>query len=71
MLSGIGPAEELEKHGISVVHDLPEVGKNPQDHCFAKATLLQKPGTNDRMTSETIAEAVIAAKKQHKRTSLA
>lgn len=32
MLSGIGPAEELQGHGISVVNDLPGVGKNLQDH---------------------------------------
>ena len=32
MLSGIGDARELEKHGIPVVHDLPGVGKNLQDH---------------------------------------
>ncbi len=32
MLSGIGPAAELQKHGIPVVHDLPGVGANLQDH---------------------------------------
>jgi choline dehydrogenase len=32
MLSGIGPAAELEKHQIRVQHDLPGVGKNLQDH---------------------------------------
>ncbi|RKF19392.1 glucose-methanol-choline oxidoreductase [Altericroceibacterium spongiae] len=32
MLSGIGPAEELREHGIDVVHDLPGVGRNLQDH---------------------------------------
>jgi len=32
MLSGIGPKEELQKHGIPVVHELPGVGKNLQDH---------------------------------------
>lgn len=32
MLSGIGPADELSAHGIEVVHDLPGVGKNLQDH---------------------------------------
>ncbi len=32
MLSGIGPAEELKAPGISVIHDLPGVGKNLQDH---------------------------------------
>ena len=32
MLSGIGPAAELQRHGIKVVHDLPGVGQNLQDH---------------------------------------
>ncbi len=31
MLSGIGPREELEKHHIPVLHDLPGVGRNLQD----------------------------------------
>lgn len=31
-LSGIGPAAELRAHGIPVVHDLPGVGENLQDH---------------------------------------
>ncbi len=31
MLSGIGPAEELARHGITVQVDLPGVGKNLQD----------------------------------------
>ncbi|WP_367103759.1 GMC family oxidoreductase [uncultured Psychrobacter sp.] len=32
MLSGIGPAEHLQKHDIDVVVDAPEVGGNLQDH---------------------------------------
>jgi len=32
MLSGIGPADELERHGIPMHHVLPGVGKNLQDH---------------------------------------
>ena len=32
MLSGIGDAAELQKHGIPVVHHLPGVGKNLKDH---------------------------------------
>ncbi|MFZ6049355.1 GMC family oxidoreductase [Pseudomonas sp. CR3202] len=32
MLSGIGPAAHLQKHGIEVVRDLPGVGQNLQDH---------------------------------------
>ncbi len=31
-LSGIGPADELRQHGIPVVHALPGVGENLQDH---------------------------------------
>ena len=31
-LSGIGPGELLQEHGIEVVHDLPGVGANLQDH---------------------------------------
>jgi choline dehydrogenase len=36
MLSGVGPADHLADHGISVVHDLPGVGRNLQDHLQAK-----------------------------------
>jgi len=32
MLSGIGPADHLRQHGISVVHDSPGVGENLNDH---------------------------------------
>jgi len=32
LLSGIGPADELRELGIDVVHDLPGVGRNLQDH---------------------------------------
>lgn len=32
MLSGIGPKEELAKHGIPLVHELAGVGQNLQDH---------------------------------------
>ena len=31
-LSGIGPAELLQRHGIEVLHDRPGVGANLQDH---------------------------------------
>jgi choline dehydrogenase len=32
MLSGIGPADQLKSVGLPVVHDLPGVGRNLQDH---------------------------------------
>lgn len=36
LLSGIGPASDLKRIGVEVVHDLPGVGQNLQDHtdCF-------------------------------------
>ncbi|BEU28539.1 GMC family oxidoreductase N-terminal domain-containing protein [Paraburkholderia sp. 22B1P] len=35
MLSGIGPAGHLQEMGVDVLHDLPGVGKNLQDHIYA------------------------------------
>lgn len=35
MLSGIGPASELQQHGIAVQHHLPGVGGNYHDHLAA------------------------------------
>jgi choline dehydrogenase-like flavoprotein len=32
LLSGIGPQEELARHGIALRHELPGVGRNLQDH---------------------------------------
>ncbi len=36
MLSGVGAARELKKHGINVIKNLPGVGKNLQDHLQAR-----------------------------------
>ena len=38
MLSGIGPRDELERHGIDIVHEADEVGRNLQDHVGAPVT---------------------------------
>jgi choline dehydrogenase-like flavoprotein len=38
LLSGIGPAADLERLGIKVVHALPGVGENYQDHAFVHIT---------------------------------
>lgn len=35
LLSGVGPADELRSLGIDVIHDLPGVGRNLQDHLGA------------------------------------
>jgi choline dehydrogenase len=33
MVSGIGPADELSRHDIPVLHELPQVGRQFTDHC--------------------------------------
>jgi choline dehydrogenase-like flavoprotein len=42
MLSGIGPRDELEKHKITVLHELPQLGKSLQDHCFSPVGIVMK-----------------------------
>ncbi|MEI9852700.1 MAG: GMC oxidoreductase [Sphingomonas sp.] len=43
MLSGIGPAGELARHGIALRHDLP-VGRNLQDHVIVALAATADPG---------------------------
>jgi len=52
-LSGVGPAELLRAHGIDVVHALPGVGTNLQDHLQARLMFrCTKPiTTNDDLAS--------------------
>ena len=45
MLSGIGPAAELQRHGIAPVRDLPGVGKNLVEHPFVFLGWKLKPGS--------------------------
>lgn len=44
MLSGIGPAAHLKDNGIAVLHDLPGVGRNLQDHISAQLNYETKRG---------------------------
>ncbi len=48
MLSGIGDGRELKPHGIPLLHQLPGVGKNLQDHLFypVSSTAKWKGGQN-------------------------
>lgn len=39
LLSGVGPADELAKLGIPVVHDLPGVGRNLHDHLLVALSM--------------------------------
>ena len=51
-LSGIGPAELLQKHNIPVVKDLPGVGENLQDHLQIRLIYeATQPTTNDELNS--------------------
>ena len=43
-LSGVGPAPLLQSLGIDVVHDLPGVGENFQDHYFVRMAVRFKAG---------------------------
>ena len=45
MLSGVGPAEHLRQHGITVVEDLP-VGDNLHDHVFVPMTYCMTSARN-------------------------
>ncbi len=52
MLSGIGPADHLNEHGIDVVADLPGVGQNLQDHLQARLVYkCNEPTLNDEVSS--------------------
>lgn len=54
MLSGIGPADELRRHGIATVVDLPGVGQNLSDHLMM---VLFHPAKRDPGLAHFIAEA--------------
>ena len=51
-LSGIGPAALLARHGIAVLHDVPGVGENLQDHLQIRVICEStRPTTNDQLNS--------------------
>lgn len=53
MLSGIGPAAHLREHGLAVVHELPGVGGNLQDHLQIRMAyrVYGTPTLNERANS--------------------
>ncbi|MEM9454477.1 MAG: GMC family oxidoreductase N-terminal domain-containing protein [Myxococcota bacterium] len=56
MLSGVGPAEQLREHGISVACDLPGVGRNLQDHVLVPMGYAAK---QEQTTPSIICEATL------------
>jgi len=65
-LSGIGDADHLERVGVRVVHDLPEVGRNLQDHlevyvqCASKQPVTLAPYYRWRMRPLVGLEWIVA-----------
>lgn len=62
LLSGVGKAAELEAHGIRIVHELPGVGRNLQDHVIVPMTVQVDGALSDRHTFENDPEGMIRAR---------
>lgn len=67
-LSGIGPAEELRRHGIAVMLDAPGVGANLQDHLQVRPVFRCRPGTE---TLNDIANSWLRSAREYLRYSFA
>lgn len=61
LLSGIGPRAEIEKHGISLIHDLPGVGENLQDHLDIHITCLDKTRTSFSLSPSSAGRHLLSA----------
>jgi choline dehydrogenase-like flavoprotein len=58
-LSGIGPGWLLQDHGIPVVHDLPGVGENLQDHIGGRITYrARRANTYNEISRSPLLQAV-------------
>ena len=62
MLSGIGPPDALGPHGIPVIHELPGVGRNLQDHvdCVIAYTCTQPITLYRNLRGDRLIGSVIA-----------
>ena len=56
MLSGVGPADHLRKHGVAVVLDQPHVGEHLQDHL----DICTVTGTTSRATFDHLNDLAVA-----------
>ncbi|MCB2074030.1 MAG: GMC family oxidoreductase N-terminal domain-containing protein [Novosphingobium sp.] len=60
MRSGLGPAEHLREHGIDVVRDMPEVGRNLQEHAsFHSVFQVDIPTYNTMMKPAVMAREFV------------
>ncbi|MGV9345924.1 GMC family oxidoreductase [Streptomyces spiralis] len=62
MLSGVGPAPQLARHGIPCVRDLPGVGENLQDHLFVP---LCHQSRREHPAAELVSEAGLFTRSRH------
>lgn len=62
--SGIGPADQLSRYHIPVMHDVPAVGQGLRDHAFLNLTVRRNESDNDRRSFYGSQEAMDAAQKQ-------
>ncbi|MEQ1804801.1 MAG: GMC family oxidoreductase N-terminal domain-containing protein [Burkholderiaceae bacterium] len=60
MLSGIGAAAELRRHGIDVAHDLPGVGANLQDHPTVSIAMQNPSAESYALTLRSAARVALA-----------
>lgn len=69
LLSGVGPAEHLREHNIALVHDLPGVGENLQDHLQIRSVYrVNNAKTLNVMASTLLGKAAIGWEYLTKRT---
>ena len=64
LLSGIGPGAELASHDIDIVHDLPGVGKNLQDHPCVFLTTEVDPILSEIHAFESDTEGLLRARQE-------
>lgn len=68
-LSGVGPAELLREHGIELMHELPGVGENLQDHLQIRSIYKITNGkTLNAMASTLLGKAAIGLEYMFKRS---
>ena len=68
MLSGVGPAADLKKHSIPVVHDSPNIGQNVRDHSALSCEFIIDPsieGHNQLLQDPVRLEAAIKEFREH------
>jgi choline dehydrogenase len=61
-LSGIGPADVLRRHGVEVVHDVPQVGRGLQDHLAVSYQFQTNRVTLNNTLGRTVGKLYAGAK---------